>query len=275
MLCAVAAGTWGGTQRVKGEGVCQAAGWAYTAAMGFYDRDYMRQPRRGYGSAFGYSFGPQSVTMWLIGINVVVYLLDRMLIGRVVTPFGIERYQIISNWGYFSVTTAVQHLQLWRFITFQFLHANFEHILFNMIALFFFGPMVENYLGSRRYLPFYLLCGIGGAALYMILLLVHFRIGGPNVPLIGASAGIFGVLIAGAMVAPNATVLVFFVLPMPLRTLAWLFIAYAVYTVLFAGNNAGGEAAHLGGAVVGWLLMQKPDLLDYVTIPRRRWRRRW
>jgi membrane associated rhomboid family serine protease len=222
--------------------------------------------------------------MWLIIINVVVFLLDRALArmgwGYVLvvrSHAGFERiaFTPLEYWGHFSELTAIAWFQLWRFITFQFLHANFDHILFNMIALFFFGPMVEQYLGARRYLPFYLLCGMGGAALYLILLMVGFRIGEPWVPLIGASAGIFGVLIAGAMVAPNATVLLFFVLPIPLRTVVWLFIAYAVYTVLFTGHNAGGEAAHLGGAAVGWLLMQRPQLLDYVTIPQRRSRRRW
>jgi membrane associated rhomboid family serine protease len=234
--------------------------------MGIYDRDYVRQgPRRS-----RFPFGPQSVTIWLIAINVAVFLLDRILIIQTETPEGPARYQLISTWCYFSVTTAVQHLQIWRFITFQFLHANFDHIVFNMLALYFFGPLVENYLGSRRFVPFYLLCGIGGALFYMVLLALHFRIGTPDVPLVGASAGIFGILIAAAMIAPNATVLFMMIFPMPLRTLAWLFIAFAVYQVLFAGHNAGGEAAHLGGAVVGWLLMQKPDLLDYLSFSSRR-----
>jgi membrane associated rhomboid family serine protease len=82
------------------------------------------------------------------------------------------------------------------------------------------------------------------------------------VPLVGASAGIFGVLIAAAHVAPNAMIMMMFPpVPMRLRTLAWVFIAIAVYTVFTRGRNAGGEAAHLGGAIVGFLLMQGERIL--------------
>ena len=77
------------------------------------------------------------------------------------------------------------------FITFQFLHANGEHILFNMIALFFFGPLIESFLGARRYLAFYLICGIAGAVSYLGLWSAHILIGNSYEPLIGASAGIF------------------------------------------------------------------------------------
>jgi membrane associated rhomboid family serine protease len=236
--------------------------------MGFFDRDYMREPRRA-ASSVG-SLRPQSMTMWIIVINVAVFLLDRLLLnagqGVVIrVQFGDHiaslRFGPLEYWGHFSELTAIGYFQIWRFITFQFLHANLGHLFFNMLALFFFGPLVENYLGSRRFVPFYLLCGVGGALFYLILMLVGFRIGYPWVPLVGASAGIFGVLIAAAMIAPNATVLLMGMFPMPLRTMVWLFIAMAAYTVLFTGPNAGGEAGHLGGAIVGWLLMQRPQLL--------------
>jgi membrane associated rhomboid family serine protease len=126
-----------------------------------------------------------------------------------------------------------------------------------MLALYIFGPMVEQHLGSRRFVRFYLICGMGGAVAYLGLWAKGILIGDAWQPLVGASAGIFGVLIAAAQVAPEATVmLVFPPIPMRLRTLAWAFIANAVYTVFTRGHNAGGEAAHLGGAIVGFLLMQ-------------------
>lgn len=241
--------------------------------MGFYDRDYMRRPQRG---GFG-AFSAYSLTTWIIIANVAVFLLDRILLqaGRGYIINGRYVMGVLEFWGYFSESTAIHGLQAWRFVTFQFLHANVDHLIFNMLALYFFGPLVENWLGRGRFMPFYLLCGIGGAALYLILLVVGFRIGNAAVPLVGASAGIFGVLIAAAMIAPNATVLLMFVFPMPLRTLAMLFIAFAVYQVVLAGTNAGGEAAHLGGAAVGWLLMQKPTLLDRLDPANWRRRRRW
>jgi membrane associated rhomboid family serine protease len=242
--------------------------------MGLYDRGYMREPAGGRG--LGISLAGISITMWLIGINVAVFLLDKMLQRAGWSyvlfqgPAVVGQFGPLELWGHFSVTTAVQSYQIWRFLTFQFLHADLEHLIFNMLALYFFGPIVESYLGSRRFLPFYLLCGIGGVAMYLILWMVGFQISYPWVPLVGASAGIFGILIAAALVAPNATVMFMMIFPMPLRTLAWLFIAYAIWIVISRGQNAGGEAAHLGGAAVGWLLMQRPHMLDRLMLPARR-----
>ena len=214
--------------------------------MGLYDRDYYRNapPPRAFGALRAWS-----VTTWLIAINVAVFLLDALTRGK------------LSLLGYFSQTLAVNNLEIWRFITFQFLHANLEHIGFNMISLYFFGPIVENHLGSRRYLAFYLLSGIGGAAMYLLLLLFGFM-HNPADALVGASAGIFGILIASTRVAPNATVIMMLLpIPMKLRTMAWIMVGIAVYTVIFHGRNAGGEAAHLGGAAVGYVLIQWPQLL--------------
>jgi membrane associated rhomboid family serine protease len=251
---------------------------AYTAAMGFYDRDYMRAPGR---TPVRPPWWPASITGWLIAINVGVFIFD-LILGRLgfrqelLPPADgtvVERivFTPLEYWGHFSKYLAVDRLQIWRFITFQFLHANLGHLFFNMLALYFFGPMVESYLSSRRFLPFYLLSGIGGVALYLVLLGAGFRgIGNARVPLVGASAGIFGVLIAAAQIAPYARVLVMGVVPMSLKAMAWLFIAVAAVTVLQAGPNAGGEAAHLGGAAVGFVLMRWPGALTLVSGPQRR-----
>jgi len=183
---------------------------------------------------------------------------------------------VLRSFLHFSTARGFLRLEFWRFIGFQFLHADLGHVLFNMIGLFFFGPMVERYLGSKRYLAFYLLCGIFGACAYLLLNLagfvVHdvvgasFRIPGllldsPTTPLIGASAGVFGVLMAGAFIAPNTTVLLFFIIPMRLRTLAYLFTALAAYKVLVGAMNAGGEAGHLGGAFAGFYFIRHPKHL--------------
>lgn len=182
----------------------------------------------------------------------------------------------LTRWLYFSTESAIRRFEFWRFIGFQFLHANTSHLLFNMIGLFFFGSLVEQYLGSKRYLAFYLLCGVFGALLYLFLnllgitasLVLHegVRIPGllftsPVTPLVGASAGIFGIIMAGAYLAPRATVLVFFILPMQLRTVAYALIGIALFTILFGGHNAGGEAGHLGGAIAGWYFIRHPQHL--------------
>ena len=186
--------------------------------------------------------------------------------------------RFLESYLHFSTQRAFfwPYIEFWRFIGFQFLHANFSHLLFNMIALYFFGPMVEQYLGSKRYLAFYLLCGICGALMYLLLnlsgyivtLMSHTQVqipgllfNDPSTPLVGASAGIFGVLMAGAFLAPHATVLLFFFLPMQLRTLAYVLVGISIFTLLTGGHNAGGEAGHLGGAIAGFYFIRNPHHL--------------
>lgn len=179
----------------------------------------------------------------------------------------------LASWLHFSTERGFLNIEFWRLIGFQFLHANFGHLLFNMIGLFFFGPLVERYLGSKRYLAFYLLCGICGALLYALLnlggiaasLMLGDDVNVPGllfndtyVPLIGASAGVFGVLMAGAFLAPSAIVLLFFIIPMRLWVVAYGLVLLALWTVVFGGNNAGGEAGHLGGAMAGWYFIRHP-----------------
>jgi membrane associated rhomboid family serine protease len=174
-------------------------------------------------------------------------------------------------YGHFSTYTAFSRLEVWRFITFQFLHAGFWHLALNMIALFYFGYVVEQRLGSRkRFLAFYLACGVCGAALYLMLnLLGHMGVPLPGVldvrittPLIGASAGVFGVLLAAARFVGHGTIYLFFVLPMPLKLGVYLLFGLSLVNLLFGGFNQGGEAAHVGGALAGMYLARRPEQLD-------------
>jgi membrane associated rhomboid family serine protease len=190
---------------------------------------------------------------------------------------GTISYQLmplLNSWLYFSTAKALvveqpfigwTGLEFWRIVGFQFVHADGNHLIFNMLGLFFFGGVIERYLGAKRYLAFYLLCGIFGALMYLALNLGGWTLtllgikaipgllfNDPTTPLVGASAGIFGIMFAAARLAPNTQVLLFFVIPMKLRTLAILLLGWAIWTIVRAGNNAGGEAAHLGGAIAGW-----------------------
>jgi membrane associated rhomboid family serine protease len=205
-----------------------------------------------------------SITTWLIVINVVVFFLDQVF------------HVPVMRWGYFSIDTAVRQGEVWRFITFQFLHANVQHIFFNMLSLYFFGKFIESYLGRWRYLAFYLICGIAGAVGYIVLWAVGLLIPYSSVALVGASAGVFGILIGAARVAPNLRVMLMFPpIPMKLRTLAWVFIGIAVVTIVAEGKNAGGEAAHLGGAAAGALLIQFPGILGVFKGTSRKRSRFW
>jgi membrane associated rhomboid family serine protease len=233
--------------------------------MGIYDRDYYRDsPRRG---TFG-SFSPVSVTTWLIVINVLVFVVDAVLanqalrhhygdVGREYLRYlGIKATGPFERWGYFSVDLGVRHLQLWRALSYQFLHANFQHIFFNMLGLFLFGPIVESYLGARRYLAFYLLCGCSGALFYALMYYAGV-LGGVGVPMVGASAAIYGVLVAAALCAPDTTVMLWWPpMRVPLNYLAIFMTVLAAYSAFNNGANAGGEMAHLGGAALAFVLVR-------------------
>jgi membrane associated rhomboid family serine protease len=212
------------------------------------------------------------VVKWLLIINVAVWLLEMMTNNAPIPPAGYprEHNSLLWNWGSFSAATAVEQFQVWRFVTFQFLHANGHHLLVNMIGLFFFGHFAERWWGSRRFLFFYLSTGIAGAILYVVLFYAGFFESGEMPPdadtsLVGASAGIFGILACITIVAPNLRVLLFFFIPMSMRTFAIMALSISVVVILFNWNNAGGEAGHLGGAILGFILMRNPGLLGFIA----------
>ncbi len=224
--------------------------------MGIYDRDYIRNAPPPGGFA---QFRALSINSWLIGLNVGVFVLNAIL------------REGLFKIGYFSFVAAFVHFQLWRIVTFQFLHANLYHLLGNMLGLYFFGTLIEMQLGRWRYLIFYLLCGMAGAAMYCVLMVLGALHDGWATPLIGASAGVFGVLIAAALIAPDATVMLLFPpIPMRLRTLAWILVGLATFMVFTNGRNAGGEAAHLGGAIVGYLLIKNQFWINRLLPAGRR-----
>lgn len=237
--------------------------------MGIYDRDYIRDDERGFREIRW--LGGWSVTRWLIAINVAVFFLDRILasMGYIfVLRDDLGRVWIqeppLAFFGLFSSLTVVAEWEIWRFVTYQFLHGNLMHLAFNMLGLYFFGEFIESELGQKRYLAFYLLSGVAGAVMYLLLNSLDILIYYPWTPLVGASASIYGIIIAAAWLAPDSMALIYFIFPMRLRTVAMLMIGFAVYKIVVSAQNAGGEAAHLGGAVVGFLLIQNPHWLSWV-----------
>lgn len=191
---------------------------------------------------------------------------------------GMARVNVMNPaqaYGHFSTVAGFFGMEVWRLVTFQFLHANLMHLLLNMFGLWIFGGMVEQYLGRKRYAAFYLMCGIAGGVTYLILNLLGagFKlqlpgvlVGSPWTPLVGASAGVFGVIMACAFIAPNAVVLVYLI-PMKLKFMAYGYVALAAYNLLSGGSNAGGDAAHIGGAIAGFFFIRNAHLLrDFFDI---------
>jgi len=212
--------------------------------MGLYDRDYTRVD-----SDFRYHSAPQMrvfpritpVVKWLLIINIAVFVVTFLI-----PPLG----YFIFDWCAVYPANLGMSLQLWRLITYQFLHAGPWHVFMNMLVLFFFGPMLERLWGSRKFLIFYLVCGATGGVLYPVLALAGWLDVGQ---LVGASGSILGMLAAGAILFPNLTVYVWGIFPLKLMVLAIILAAISIVTLLRPDRyaNAGGEAAHLGGMVAG------------------------
>jgi membrane associated rhomboid family serine protease len=196
--------------------------------------------------------GPQrmyALTPWvrrLLVANLLVFLLQ-------VTLFTSPRF--LAALG-FQPLLALE--RPWTFLTYMFLHAGPLHLAFNLLALFMFGGPVEDRLGSRVFIWFYLLCGLGGAALSFLLIQL-VPIGGP---IVGASGAIYGLILAFAWYWPDAPIYVFPV-PAPIAAKWLVTFAVAISLVLalppFNGSDGVAHLAHLGGMAAGFLYLKAQD----------------
>lgn len=208
--------------------------------MGIYDRDYNReQTSELYGQQMRLALPALTpVVMWLLIINVSIFVMTYMLDPN--NTFFLPWFSVFP----INLITSVQ---IWRPITYQFLHGNFWHIFGNMLALYFFGPMLERQWGSKKFLTFYIICGAVGGVLYSLLVLINIMSVGF---LFGASGAILGILAAASILFPNLRVYVFGVFPLKLFVLAIIFAAWSIMS-MYRGENTGGEVAHLAGMATG------------------------
>ena len=189
------------------------------------------------------------VTRALLIANVAVYLLqmltgDALLIHFALWPLGAPPPGYADLPGF----------EPWQLVTYSFLHGGFTHIAFNMLALWMFGGPIERLFGSREFALYYFVCVIG-AAVAQLLVAAYWS--GGYYPTLGASGGIFGLLLAYGMMYLHARILLLFPpLPMP----AWLFvIGYGALELFLGitGTQAGvAHFAHLGGMAIGFVLIQ-------------------
>lgn len=177
----------------------------------------------------------------LIIINLLAYMATAMLpVGR----------QIMGYCSLYWFGNTLYHS--YQFITYMFLHGNFEHIFFNMFALWMFGRSLEYELGSKRFLTYYLVCGVGAALIQMAA--VRFS-GEYYVQLIGASGAVMGLLLAFGVLHPNAVIMLL-IPPIPIKA-KWFVIIYGVIELFSGWRGIGNVAhfAHVGGMLWGLLLL--------------------
>jgi membrane associated rhomboid family serine protease len=181
---------------------------------------------------------------WLIGLNVLVYFLQVTLVG---TP-DMERW---LGW----TVRDFSNYQWWTVFTYMFVHSGFWHLAGNMLFLWVFGPRVERAWGSGAFVRYYLLCGLGGWLGFLAVAQGHDSV------LVGASAAIYGVMLAYAVRWPDTEFLLWFVVPVRAKWLvAGCVLLNLVLGVSTLGGGPGGVAyfAHLGGLVMGWFYLHTP-----------------
>jgi membrane associated rhomboid family serine protease len=196
------------------------------------DRHYMRSP----------SFRPQrSGMVMLLIVNVVIFAVQEINAFYVGLPF--EKYLALSSHGLLKG-------YVWQLLTFQFLHADLFHLLFNCLTIFFFGRFVEDALGRRTFFKIYFLSGTLGGLVQVLLGAIwpnHF-----GLAVMGASAGGLGLLAAFARLDPEQAILIWFVLPVKAKHFLWVAAVIAGFYVLVPARTGIAHAAHLGGILGGW-----------------------
>lgn len=210
--------------------------------MGIYDRDYYRPQSR--EREYYYYIPPmQSWVFAIIVVNVMVFFAD-----------AIRGEGLINDLLLVKSTTLSHPLEWWRLITYSFAHGDFKHLLFNMLALFFFGPLVERKYGPREFLCFYFIAAVVSSLVWVVL---NFGAGQYDPVndvfyprrMLGASGAIYGVVMLVVFNYPRMSVYVWGILEMPMWLMGVLYVGLDLFGVIgLSGDDHVAHVAHLAGA---------------------------
>ncbi len=185
-------------------------------------------------------------TRTLLMLNVGAFVVQLLTGSMLVRSFGL--------WPAASALyPGAPSFEVWQLVTYSFLHGDVAHIFFNLFALWMFGGSIEQLMGTRRFLTYYFTCVVGAA---LAQLAVASGMDSPPVPTVGASGGVFGLLLAFGMAFPHRRLMLLFPpIPMP----AWLFVTLYGALELYLGVTRTGQGvahfAHLGGMAAGFALI--------------------
>jgi len=199
------------------------------------------------------SFKSGNAVIRLIYINVIVFALF-YVVSLFFTLFNLPDYNITN---YLAVSSSLGELLIrpWTLVSYMFFHQNVFHILFNMFALYWFGKLFLMYFSEKQLTALYLIGGVSGAIVFIAsynifpYFVTHFQ----NVPMLGASGAIMAIITAVAFRTPNMEMQMLFIGRIKLKWIAVFFILTSFFGI--TSNNAGGELAHLGGALAGYIFV--------------------
>jgi len=221
----------------------------------------MRRYSSPYASSFSFGPGPISAALKvLIGVTVAIF------IAQLVFP-------ILTDVLGLHPVLVLRYLWIWQLGSYMFLHGGLFHILFNMLALWMFGTELERIWGTRYFLKFYLVTGIGAGALTVLFSLLPFgfaqQVHYSNV--IGASGTIYGLLLAYAIYFPDRPIYMYFVFPIPAKIFVAIMGAIAFLSSL--GDSGGvANATHLGGLIVAYLFLKSGRMHPLSELKYRYWK---
>jgi membrane associated rhomboid family serine protease len=175
---------------------------------------------------------------WLLIVNTAVFLLQSFLDYGFTRWFGLVPAYV---WDRFYI---------WQLFTYQFLHGGLFHLLFNMLALWMFGCDLERRWGSTFFLKYYFVSVLGGGLLNTLLL------PGQVAPSIGASGGVYGILLAYGLIYPNQIVYFYFLFPIKMKHFVWIIGGISLYSSITSGQSGIAHLAHLGGMAFGYLYLR-------------------
>jgi rhomboid family protein len=197
-----------------------------------------------YRFSFGYGLTP--VIKKLIIVMAALFLLEGIVSNRITFYLGLVPLLV---WKKFF---------LWQLVTYIFLHGGISHILFNLLALWMFGGELESYWGPRKFLRYFLFCGIGAGLCTVVFSPYQF------IPVVGASGAIYGILLAFGWLFPNRLIYVYFLVPIPAKYFVILFGLIELYASMQGTGGGVAHLTHLGGLIFGILYMGYPAIRQKV-----------
>lgn len=179
--------------------------------------------------------------------NMLTPVVKRLLIANVAVFFATLPFTSLAlDWFAFQPTRIF--IRPWGVFTYMFIHASFTHVALNMLVLFFFGPPLESRWGGREFFKFYVICGLGGVVLGFFYL---------PTAVIGASAAIYGLMLAFAMNWPDAPIYVWGIFPIKAKWLvAFLFVVSLISMLDGSAGSGVAHFAHLGGLATGYVYLK-------------------
>ncbi len=180
---------------------------------------------------------------WLLIVNTAVFLITNLFARQ----FG-EDFRLLA----LAPVAVVKHFAIWQLVTYLFLHGGITHLLFNMLALWMFGTPLEGDWGTRQFLKYYFICGIGAGICDVAMNAV---MGNWLTSTIGASGAIYGLLLAFGVCYPEQTVLMGFLFPIKAKYMVMIYAAIELFLSIGV-NNGVSNIAHLGGMLVGFVYLK-------------------